>query len=148
LITEIPKEKIGDVIGPGGKIIRKTCEDFGVKVEVSEDEEARIGIVKVLSVDGPSGEEAMAYIRTLVAEPEIGKLYNSKVVRITDFGAFCQFMPGRDGLLHISKISKKGRLNSVTDILNEGDFITLKLTEKDRLGRYSLSAVDVEENDF
>ena len=57
-------------------------------------------------------------------------------------------MPGRDGLLHISKISKKGRLNSVTDILNEGDFITLKLTEKDRLGRYSLSAVDVEENDF
>jgi len=148
LITEIPKEKIGDVIGPGGKIIRKICEDFGVKVEVSEDEEARIGVVKVLSVDGPSGEEAMGFVQSLVAEPEIGKEYHSKVVRITDFGAFCEFMPGRDGLLHISKISKKGRLNAVTDILAEGDFITLKLTEKDRLGRYSLSAVDVEENDF
>ena len=148
LIKEIPKEKIGDVIGPGGKIIRKICEDFGVKVEVSEDEEARKGVVKVLSVDGPSGEDAMAFINAMVAEPEIGKIYHSKIVRITDFGAFCEFMPGRDGLLHISKISKRGRLNAVTDILAEGDFITVKLTEKDRLGRYSLSAVDVEENDF
>ena len=69
-------------------------------------------------------------------------------MRITDFGAFVEFMPGREGLLHISKISKKGRLNSVTDILSEGDLISVKLTEKDRMGRYNLSARDVEENDF
>ncbi len=148
LILEIPKEKIGDVIGPGGKIIRGVCEKYGVKVEVDEKDDGRSGIVKVLSVDGPSGTDAMDYVKSLTAEPKIGDIYQSKVVRITDFGAFCEFMPGRDGLLHISKISKKGRLNAVTDILAEGDFISLRLTEKDRLGRYSLSAIDVEGNDF
>jgi polyribonucleotide nucleotidyltransferase len=148
LILDIPKEKIGDIIGPGGKVIRGICEEYGVKVEVDEKDDGRSGTVKVLSVDGPSGTDAMAYVKSLVAEPKIGEIYQSKVVRITDFGAFCEFMPGKDGLLHISKISKKGRLNSVTDILAEGDFISLRLTEKDRLGRYSLSAIDVEGNDF
>ncbi len=148
LITEIPKDKIGDVIGPGGKVIRGICEEFGVKVEVEEKSDGSGGTVKVLSADGPSGEEALNYVINLVAEPEVGKVYSSKVMRITDFGAFVEFMPGREGLLHISKISKKGRLNSVTDILSEGDLISVKLTEKDRMGRYNLSARDVEENDF
>ncbi len=148
LITEIPKDKIGDVIGPGGKVIRGICEEFGVKVEVEEKADGSGGTVKVLSTDGPSGEEALNYVINLVAEPEVGKVYSSKVMRITDFGAFVEFMPGREGLLHISKISKKGRLNSVTDILSEGDLISVKLTEKDRMGRYNLSARDVEENDF
>ena len=148
LITEIPKDKIGDVIGPGGKVIRGICEEFGVKVEVEEKADGTGGTVKVLSTDGPSGDAALNYVTNLVAEPEVGKVYSSKVMRITDFGAFVEFMPGREGLLHISKISKKGRLNSVTDILSEGDLISVKLTEKDRMGRYNLSARDVEENDF
>jgi len=148
LISPLDKEKIGDVIGPGGKVIRGIQEKYAVTVEVEEKSDGSGATVKVLSPDGPSGDAAMNYIQSLVAEPEIGKIYNAKVVRITDFGAFCEFMPGRDGLLHISKISKKGRLGAVTDILAEGDFIDVKLTEKDRMGRYSLSAKEVESNDF
>jgi len=148
LMTEIPKEKIGEVIGPGGKTIRGICEEFGVKVEVEEKSDGTGGIVKILSSDAESGDAALAHVESMVAEPEIGKVYESKVKRITDFGAFCEFLPGKEGLLHISKISKKGRLDSVSDVLAEGDFILLKLTEKDRMGRYSLNAKEVDENDF
>ena len=148
LMTEIPKEKIGEVIGPGGKTIRGICEEFGVKVEVEEKSDGTGGIVKILSSDAESGDAALAHVQSMVAEPEIGKVYESKVKRITDFGAFCEFLPGKEGLLHISKISKKGRLDSVSDVLAEGDFILLKLVEKDRMGRYSLNAKEVEENDF
>lgn len=147
LILDIPKEKIGEVIGPGGKVIRRLSEEHGVKIEVTED--GNRGIVKVLSADGPSGENALAALKAIVTEPEVGKIYyNSKVKRVESYGAFCEFMPGREGLVHVSKISKKERLKAASDILAEGDFINLKLLEIDRQGRYNLSATDVPENDF
>jgi polyribonucleotide nucleotidyltransferase len=149
LILDIPKDKIGEVIGPGGKNIRELCETYGVKIEIAEsDEKPSKGVVKIMSVDGPSGKAARDHIAGMTEAPEIGKIYNAKVVRITDFGAFCEFLPGRDGLLHISKISKKSRLDKVTEILNEGDMVMVKLIAEDRPGRYNLSAKDVEENDF
>jgi len=147
LMLNIPKEKIGEVIGPGGKVIRRLSEEYGVKIEVTE--EGNRGIVKVLSVDGPSGEGALEALKAIVTEPEVGKIYyNSKVKRVESYGAFCEFMPGREGLVHVSKISKKERLKSASDILAEGDFISLKLLEVDKQGRFNLSAVDVPENDF
>ncbi|MCJ8344641.1 polyribonucleotide nucleotidyltransferase [bacterium] len=148
LMIDIPKEKIGDIIGPGGKMIRKISEMYSCKIEISEDEANNRGIVKILASDGEKGDGAYAFIKSMVTDPEVGEIYESKVIRITDFGAFCEFLPGKEGLLHISKISKKGRLNSVSDVLQEGDQISLKLIEKDRQGRFSLSAQEVEENDF
>lgn len=147
LIHNIPKDRIGDVIGPGGKVIRRISETYGVKIEVTE--EGNRGIVKVLSVDGPSGEDAMAEIKGITEEPEAGKIYyKCTVKRVENYGAFCEFLPGREGLVHVSRLSKKGRVNAASDILSEGDIITLKLLEVDRQGRYNLSASDVEENDF
>jgi polyribonucleotide nucleotidyltransferase len=149
LLFEVPKDKIGEIIGPGGKMIRELTERFGVKIEISESDVKPVGIVKILSADGPAGEGAMAHIQSMVEEPVLGKIYQAKVVKITDFGAFCQFMPGRDGLLHISEISKTTRLKTVTEVLNEGDFVSVKLIREDkRTGKYSLSAKDVEENNF
>jgi polyribonucleotide nucleotidyltransferase len=149
LMFEIPKEKIGEVIGPGGKNIREICETFNCKVEITESEaNGGVGNVRILSVDGPSGESAMKHIQSMVEMPEVGKIYEAKVMRIMDFGAFCQFLPGKEGLLHISKISKKTRLKAVTDVLNVGDVLSVKLIQEDRQGRFNLSAKDVEENDF
>ncbi|OLD71459.1 MAG: polyribonucleotide nucleotidyltransferase, partial [Acidobacteria bacterium 13_1_40CM_2_56_11] len=112
---KIPTDKIRDVIGPGGKMIRSIIEQTGVKIDVSDD-----GRVNIASSDGPSANKAIEIISNLTATPEIGKTYRGKVVRIADFGAFVELFPGTDGLLHISEIDEN-RIRNVRDVLQEGD---------------------------
>lgn len=118
---KIPTDKIRDVIGPGGKMIRSIIEQTGVKIDVSDD-----GRVNIASSDGPSANKAIAIIQGLTATPEIGKTYLGKVVRIADFGAFVEIFPGTDGLLHISEIAET-RIRQVRDELNEGDQVMVKV---------------------
>jgi polyribonucleotide nucleotidyltransferase len=118
---KIPTDKIRDVIGPGGKMIRSIIEQTGVKIDVSDD-----GRVNIASSDGPSANKAIAIIQGLTATPEIGKTYLGKVVRIADFGAFVEIFPGTDGLLHISEIAEQ-RIRQVRDELNEGDQVMVKV---------------------
>jgi len=118
---KIPTDKIRDVIGPGGKMIRSIIEQTGVKIDVSDD-----GRVNIASSDGPSANKAIAIIQGLTATPEVGKIYLGKVVRIADFGAFVEIFPGTDGLLHISEIAEQ-RIRQVRDELNEGDQVMVKV---------------------
>ena len=118
---KIPTDKIRDVIGPGGKMIRSIIEQTGVKIDVSDD-----GRVNIASSDGPSANKAIQIIQNLTATPEVGKTYLGKVVRIADFGAFVEIFPGTDGLLHISEISEQ-RIRQVRDELGEGDQIMVKV---------------------
>ena len=118
---KIPTDKIRDVIGPGGKMIRSIIEQTGVKIDVSDD-----GRVNIASADGPSANKAITIIQNLTATPEVGKTYLGKVVRIADFGAFVEIFPGTDGLLHISEIAEQ-RIRQVRDELNEGDQVMVKV---------------------
>jgi len=118
---KIPTDKIRDVIGPGGKMIRSIIEQTGVKIDVSDD-----GRVNIASSDGPSANKAISIIQGLTATPEMGKTYLGKVVRIADFGAFVEIFPGTDGLLHISEIAEQ-RIRQVRDELNEGDQVMVKV---------------------
>jgi polyribonucleotide nucleotidyltransferase len=118
---KIPTDKIRDVIGPGGKMIRSIIEQTGVKIDVSDD-----GRVSIASSNGPSAHKAIQIISDLTATPEIGKTYKGKVVRIAEFGAFVEIFPGTDGLLHISEISES-RIRTVRDELTEGDQILVKV---------------------
>ena len=118
---KIPVDKIRDVIGPGGKMIRSIVERTGVKIDVNDD-----GTVNVASSDGPSALKAIGIIEDLTATPEIGKTYLGKVVRIVDFGAFVEIFQGTDGLLHISEIAEH-RIREVRDELNEGDQLMVKV---------------------
>jgi polyribonucleotide nucleotidyltransferase len=118
---KIPTDKIRDVIGPGGKMIRSIIEQTGVKIDVSDD-----GRVNIASSDGPSANRAINIIQNLTATPEVGKTYLGKVVRIADFGAFVEIFPGTDGLLHISEIAEQ-RIRQVRDELNEGDQVMVKV---------------------
>jgi polyribonucleotide nucleotidyltransferase len=118
---KIPTDKIRDVIGPGGKMIRSIIEQTGVKIDVSDD-----GRVNIASNDGPSAQKAIEIISNLTATPEIGKTYRGKVVRIADFGAFVELFPGTDGLLHISEIDES-RIRNVRDVLQEGDQVMVKV---------------------
>src|SRR5207248_659344 len=113
-------DKIRDVIGPGGKMIRSIIEQTGVKIDVSDD-----GKVNIASNDGPSANKAIEIISNLTATPEVGKTYRGKVVRIADFGAFVELFPGTDGLLHISEIDEN-RIRNVRDVLQEGDQVMVK----------------------
>jgi polyribonucleotide nucleotidyltransferase len=118
---KIPTDKIRDVIGPGGKMIRSIIEQTGVKIDVSDD-----GRVNIASSDGPSATKAIEIISNLTATPEVGKTYKGKVVRIADFGAFVEIFPGTDGLLHISEIDEN-RIRNVRDVLQEGDQVMVKV---------------------
>jgi polyribonucleotide nucleotidyltransferase len=118
---KIPTDKIRDVIGPGGKMIRSIIEQTGVKIDVSDD-----GRVNIASSDGPSANKAIEIISNLTATAEVGKTYLGKVVRIADFGAFVEIFPGTDGLLHISEIAEN-RIRNVRDALNEGDQVMVKV---------------------
>ncbi|MBD5190738.1 MAG: polyribonucleotide nucleotidyltransferase [Bacteroidales bacterium] len=141
LVTlEIPKEMIGAVIGPQGKIIQGIQEETGATISIEEDEERGIGRVEIASKDKESIESAVAKIKAIVALPEEGETYEGTVRSILDFGAFIEFMPGKDGLLHISEISWN-RLDSMEQSgLKEGDKVTVKLIEIDKkTGKYRLS---------
>ncbi|MCK9619849.1 MAG: polyribonucleotide nucleotidyltransferase [Methylobacter sp.] len=135
---KIDPAKIREVIGKGGATIRSITEQTGASVDLTDD-----GIVKVASVDKAAGEEARRLIEEITAEVEVGKVYEGKVVRLMDFGAFVTILPGKDGLVHISQISDE-RVDKVSDRLNEGDVVKVKVLEIDRQGRVRLSMKEVE----
>ncbi len=129
----IDPSKIRDVIGKGGVTIRSITDETGVSIDISDD-----GVVKIASVDKRAGEEARRRIEEIVADVEVGREYEGRVVRIMEFGAFVNILPGRDGLLHVSQISDR-RLNDVREALKEGDVVRVKVLEIDRQGRVRLS---------
>ena len=128
----IDKNKIGDVIGTGGKVIREITEKTGAKIEITDD-----GLVSVAAVDGEAGKAAVDWIKGIVAEPEVGQIYDGTVCKIMDFGAFVTFMPNRDGLVHVSEIRPE-RVEKVTDVLKEGDKVKVKCMGIER-GKVRLS---------
>ena len=130
---QIPTDKIRDVIGTGGKVIREICEQTGAKIDIEDD-----GTVKVASADGSASEAAVEWIRSIVAEPEVGVIYSGKVVKVVDFGAFVNFMGNRDGLVHISELENR-RVGKVTDVVNEGDQVKVKVLAIDDRGKVRLS---------
>src|SRR5687767_6033194 len=130
---KIPVDKIRDVIGPGGKMIRSIIERTGVKIDVEDN-----GTVNVASADGESAQKAISIIQELTATPELNKTYLGKVQRITDFGAFIEIMPGTDGLLHVSEIAHY-RVKDVRDELKEGQQVLVKVINIDPTGKIRLS---------
>jgi len=130
--TKIPTDKIGALIGPGGKVIQKLQKEYCVEINIEED-----GTVSIAGQDSKLAKEAKEYIKNMCAEPEIGKNYNGKIISIKEFGAFVEFIPGVQGLLHISQIDNK-KIAKVTDVLKEGDKIRVKLLSIEG-GKYSLS---------
>ncbi len=135
---KIHPEKIRDVIGKGGSVIRSITEETGATIDITDD-----GIVKIFSVEKSAGEEAKRRIRLITADVEVGKVYEGKVARLMDFGAFVTILPGRDGLVHISQICEE-RVQSVSDKLKEGDVVRVKVLEVDKQGRIRLSMKAVE----
>jgi polyribonucleotide nucleotidyltransferase len=133
ITMKIDPEKIRDVIGKGGAVIRAITEETGATIDIEND-----GSVKIASVDAASGRDAKARIELITAEVEVGRIYEGRVVRLMDFGAFVQILPGKDGLVHISQISEE-RVEKVSDKLAEGDVIQVKVLEVDRQGRIRLS---------
>jgi polyribonucleotide nucleotidyltransferase len=129
----IKPDRIRDVIGPGGKMIRAIIEQTGVAIDVEDD-----GTISIASSDDVSAKKAIDIIKGLTTEPEIGQFYMGVVRRIVDFGAFVEILPGTDGLIHISELDAK-RVNKVTDVLNEGDELMVKVISVDRQGKIRLS---------
>ncbi len=138
ITIKIDPEKIREVIGKGGAVIRAITEETGTSIDIDND-----GTVKIASVDGKAGKEAQRRIELITAEVEVGRVYEGKVVRLMDFGAFVTILPGKDGLVHISQISNE-RVEKVSDKLNEGDVVRVKVLEVDRQGRVRLSMRDVD----
>jgi len=134
----IPKDKIREVIGTGGKVIREITETTGTKIDIEDD-----GTIKVAAVDAKQGQAAIDWIKGIVAEPEVGVIYNGKVVKTVEFGAFVNFLGARDGLVHISELAPR-RVGKVTDVVKEGDQVKVKVLGVDDRGkvRLSMKAVD------
>jgi polyribonucleotide nucleotidyltransferase len=137
-VINIPKDKIREVIGSGGKVIREICEVTGAKIDIEDD-----GTIKVAAVDANAAKAAIDWIRGIVAEPEVGVVYDGKVVKIMDFGAFVNFLGSRDGLVHISELSPQ-RVKTVADVVKVGDQVKVKVIGMDDRGKVKLSmkAVD------
>ncbi len=137
-VIKIPVDKIRDVIGTGGKVIREIVEKTGAKINVEDD-----GTVKVASSKGESIEAAIKWIKSLTSEPEVGKIYDGKVVKVVDFGAFVNFFGAKDGLVHVSQLASQ-RVNKPSDVVKEGDAVKVKLLGVDERGkvRLSMKAVD------
>jgi polyribonucleotide nucleotidyltransferase len=135
---KIDPEKIRDVIGKGGSVIRAMTEETGATIDIDQD-----GTVRIASVDGASGKEACRRIELITADVEVGRIYDGKVARLMDFGAFVTILPGKDGLVHISQISNE-RVEKVSDKLAEGDEVKVKVLEVDRQGRVRLSMKEVD----
>ncbi len=137
---KINPDKIGTVIGKGGETINKITSETGAEINISED-----GLITISAVNTEAIDKALEWVKSLVEEPEVGKIYKGKVVSIKDFGAFVNILPGIDGMLHISQISDK-RLDKVTDVLNVGDEVKVRLDAIDDKGRLSLSMKRVEQD--
>ncbi|HRP35582.1 MAG TPA: polyribonucleotide nucleotidyltransferase [Gammaproteobacteria bacterium] len=135
---KIDPEKIREVIGKGGSVIRQITEETGATIDIDND-----GTIRIASVDGDSGREARRRIDLITADVEVGQVYDGKVARLMDFGAFVTILPGKDGLVHISQISDE-RVERVSDKLKEGDSVRVKVLEVDRQGRIRLSMRDVD----
>jgi len=138
ITMKIDPEKIREVIGKGGAVIRGITEETGATIDIDND-----GTVRIASVNGAAGREAQKRIELITSEVEVGAVYEGKVVRLMDFGAFVQILPGKDGLVHISQISEE-RVERVSDKLNEGDVVRVKVLEVDRQGRVRLSMRNVD----
>ncbi|MEP7245632.1 MAG: polyribonucleotide nucleotidyltransferase [Gammaproteobacteria bacterium] len=138
ITMKIDSEKIRDVIGKGGAVIRQITEETGTTIDIEND-----GTVKIASVSGQAGREAQRRIELITADVEVGRIYEGKVARLMDFGAFVTILPGRDGLVHISQISDE-RVERVSDKLKEGDVVRVKVLEVDRQGRVRLSMRSVD----
>ncbi|HEX7417213.1 MAG TPA: polyribonucleotide nucleotidyltransferase [Steroidobacteraceae bacterium] len=138
ITMKIDSEKIRDVIGKGGAVIRQITEETGTTIDIEND-----GTVKIASVSGQAGRDAQRRIELITADVEVGRIYEGRVARLMDFGAFVTILPGRDGLVHISQISEE-RVERVSDKLKEGDVIRVKVLEVDRQGRVRLSMRNVE----
>ena len=135
---QVHKDKVREVIGKGGAVIREITEKTGAKIEIDDN-----GLVSIAAVNAEAGKAAMDWIKGIVEEPEIGKTYEGKVVKIMDFGAFVNFMGSRDGLVHISQL-KNERVAKVTDVVNEGDTVKVKVLDIDSRGKVKLSMKEVE----
>jgi len=130
---KLPQGKIGEVIGPGGKNIKKIIQETGVTVDIDDD-----GVCQVASQDGAAIEKAVAIIRGMIEEPEVGKIYKGKIKRIMNFGAFCEILPGKEGLIHVSELAGKF-VKNVEDVVKLGDEVSVKVIEIDQQGRVNLS---------
>jgi polyribonucleotide nucleotidyltransferase len=129
-------DKIGALIGPGGKNVKALCEQYSVKINTEDD-----GTVTIFGKNTKDAEDAKAAVLGIVCDPEVGLVYQGTVKRIMDFGAFVEILPGKEGLVHISKLSRQ-RINIVTDVVKEGQQIPVKLLEIDKMGRLNLSYID------
>jgi polyribonucleotide nucleotidyltransferase len=138
-VVSVPTDKIREIIGPGGKMIREICEVSGAKIDIDDD-----GVVKVAAVDEKASEIAIKMIKDITAEPEVGVIYDGKVVKTVDFGAFVNFMGARDGLVHISELRPE-RVEKTTDIVNVGDEVKVKLIGVDDRGKVKLSMKSVDQ---
>jgi polyribonucleotide nucleotidyltransferase len=132
-VITVPKDKIRDIIGTGGKVIREIVEQTGAKIDIEDD-----GTVKISSTDPDRAQKAIDWIRGIVAEPELGGIYNGKVVKTADFGAFVNFLGSRDGLVHISEL-QVGRVNKTADVVSVGDAVKVKVLGFDDRGKVKLS---------
>ncbi len=138
-VINVPTDKIREIIGPGGKMIREICETTGAKIDIEDD-----GTVKVAAVDEQASQAAIDMIKNITAEPEVGVIYTGKVVKTVDFGAFVNFMGARDGLVHISELRPE-RVEKTTDIINVGDEVKVKLIGIDDRGKVKLSMKSVDQ---
>jgi polyribonucleotide nucleotidyltransferase len=135
----VKPDKIREIIGPGGKVIRALVEETGCKIDIEDD-----GTVVIASADGAAIDKAIASIQAITAEPEVGRIYKGRVRKVVEFGAFVEIMPGTDGLLHISQLSNE-RVRSVEDVVHEGDEINVKVLEVGRDGKIRLSLREAQE---
>jgi polyribonucleotide nucleotidyltransferase len=132
-VINVPKEKIREIIGTGGKVIREIVEQTGAKIDIEDD-----GTIKVAATSTEASQKAIDWIRGIVAEPELGVVYLGKVVKTADFGAFVNFLGSRDGLVHISEL-QQGRVNKTSDVVNVGDQVRVKVLGFDDRGKVKLS---------
>jgi polyribonucleotide nucleotidyltransferase len=140
LTLKVDEDKIGAVIGTGGKTIKGIAEQTGAELNIDND-----GTVTIYGKNAESATKAFDLVKSIVEEPEVGRIYQGTVKRIMDFGAFIEILPGKEGLCHISKLSRQ-RVNNVNDVLTMNQSIPVKLLEVDRMGRLNLSYVDALED--
>jgi polyribonucleotide nucleotidyltransferase len=133
ITMKVPTDKIRDIIGPGGKVIRGIIDKCGVSVDIDDS-----GLVSIASSDQAAADQAIEYIENLIQEAQVGKVYLGKVKKVVDFGAFVEIFPGTDGLVHISQICDR-RIQSVSDEISEGDEIKVKVIDVDQQGKIKLS---------
>jgi polyribonucleotide nucleotidyltransferase len=138
-VIMVPKDKIREVIGSGGKVIREICEVTGAKIDIEDD-----GTIKVAAVEAGAAEAAIKWIKGIVAEPEVGVIYTGKVVKTMDFGAFVNFLGAKDGLVHISELAAQ-RVGKTTDVVNVGDQVKVKVLGFDDRGKVKLSMKQVDQ---